>query len=45
MIFYLIFGTMIDSWNVYKLTELSFPGKLSFAWTQNKIFWISFSWK
>ena len=45
MIFYLIFGTMIDSWNVHKLTELFFPGKLNFAWPQNRVFGVSFSWK
>ena len=50
--FFLIFGTMVDNWNILKLTELFFFQEKGPKWLQNrvycfffKIFVISFSCK
>ena len=46
--FFLICGTMVDNWNIEKLTAL-FPRKIHFSpnlgikdskWPQNRVFWI-----
>ena len=52
LVFFLIFGTMVDNWNILKLTELFFFQEKGPKWLQNrvycfffKIFVISFSCK